>query len=155
MNKKTQRQLRSVVEPPDRLPDAAHDLWPDISKWPTEETMTPIISARDSRPEDYRAVLNGLRWCTTADISSAWSLLAAWLGVVGILLATLAGPYAVWALWTAIGFGIAFTVMLGKLSALVQTHHERKRNAIQWLAALDSPQSPRRPAGALCRRRVR
>lgn len=42
--------------------DAPVDLWPDISKLPTPQAVAVLAAARRSRPEDYFAVVNGLRW---------------------------------------------------------------------------------------------
>lgn len=126
------------------LPKSALDLWPNISQWPTPTTLLDLASARQTRPADFQSVLNGLRWHATGDLTSAWSLLTAWLAVVAILLAALSEPFGVWALWTSIGLAAGFTVMLTRIGAIVVDHAERKRHASMWLAAVQAADPRRR-----------
>ena len=85
---------------------------------------------------------------TSADLSSAWSLLTTWLAVVAILLAALSSSFGVWALWGALVFTAAFTGMLIKIGSIVEHHTDRTRHAGVWLAALEDGsiiRSPRNP----------
>lgn len=137
----------SWAAPPDSLPTEALDLWPNISRWPTPATVSDLMSAREKRPADFQSVVNGLRWHSAGDLTSAWSLLAAWLAVVAILLAALAETFGVWALWASIGLAAGFTVMLARIGAIAVDHTERKRHALLWLAAVEAAPPRRRRFG--------
>lgn len=132
----------SWATPPDSLPAEAHDLWPNIGKWPTPATVADLTNARKTRPTDFQSVVNGLRWHSAGDLTSAWSLLTAWLAVVAILLAALAEPFGVWALWTSIGLAAGFTAMLARIGAMAVDHADRKRHASLWLAAVEASSAP-------------
>lgn len=137
----------SWAMPPDSLPADALDLWPDVSRWPTPTTISDLISARETRPADFQSVVNGLRWHSASDLTSAWSLLTAWLAVVAILLAALAEPFGVWALWTSIALAAGFTFMLARIGAMAVDHTDRKRHASLWLAAVEDAPTRRRRFG--------
>lgn len=137
----------SWATPPDSLPAEALDLWPTISRWPTPVTVSELMSARDVRPADFQAVVNGFRWHSAGDLTSAWSLLTAWLAVDAILLAALAEPLGVWALWTSIGLAAGLTVMLARIGGMAVDHADRKRHASLWLAAVEAAPPPRRRFG--------
>lgn len=131
---------KSWAVSPDGFPSEAEDLWPDISEWPTTDTLNVLADARLTRPQDYQSVVNGLRWYTTGDMSSAWSLLTAWLAVVAIVFAALTGVVGIWALWAVAALGVAFTVMLFRVAALAADHNDRKRHSMIWIAALERDQ---------------
>lgn len=137
----------SWAVPPDSLPAGAIDLWPNISRWPTPATIADLLSSRETRPADFQSVVNGLRWHSTGDLSSAWSLVTAWLAVVAILLAALAEPLGGWALWTSMGLAAGFTVMLLRIGAIAAEHADRKRHASLWLAAVEAAPPRRRMFG--------
>lgn len=122
---------------PDKLPERAHDLWPDISQWPTPDLLGDLRDAERNRPADYQSVVNGLHWYSTGDLGSAWSLLTAWLAVIAILLAAMTESLGNWALWTAIVFAAAFTFTLGRISSIAADHAERQRHSTVWLAAVE------------------
>lgn len=111
------------------------DLWPDISKLPTRHAVAVLAAARHTRPDDYLAVLNGLRWATTGDMASAWSFLTTWVAVLAVVFAAL----TVLSPWVLIGvflFFVLFTFMLNHIAGIVSDHADRKRHAEVWLAAL-------------------
>lgn len=141
---RAENSASSWATPPASLPAEALDLWPNISRWPTPTTVSDLILARETRPADFMSVVNGLRWHSTGDLTSAWSLLTTWLAVVAILLAALTEPFGVWALWTSIGLAAGFTAMLAGIGARAVDHAERKRHATLWLAAVEAPPPRRR-----------
>lgn len=111
------------------------DLWPDISKLPTRPTVAVLAAARRTRPDDYLAVVNGLRWATTGDMASAWSFLTTWVAVLAVVFAAL----TVLSPWVLIGvflFFVLFTIMLNHIAGVVSDYSERRRHAEVWLAAL-------------------
>lgn len=139
------------VKPKDKRPpdwaqpheDAPTDLWPDISNLPTRLTVAPLVAARQSRPDDYLAVVNGLRWATTGDMASAWSFLTTWVAVLAVVFAAL----TVLSPWVLIGvflFFVLFTMMLGHIARVVSDHSDRRRHAEVWLAALEDAKAPAR-----------
>ncbi|MFB7882765.1 hypothetical protein [Microbacterium sp. NPDC056057] len=123
--------------------DAPPDLWPDISKLPTRQAVAALAGARQTRPEDYLAVVNGLRWATTGDMASAWSFLTTWVAVLAVVFAAL----TVLSPWVLIGvfiFFVLFTMMLSHIARVVSDHSDRKRHAEVWLAALEDAKAPAR-----------
>lgn len=123
--------------------EAPADLWPDISKLPTQRTLAVLGAARRSRPNDYLAVMNGLRWATTGDMTSAWSFMATWVAMIAVVFAALTA-LTPWALIAVFIFFGAFTFMLNHIAGLVSDHSARKRHAKVWLVALeDANRSPR------------
>lgn len=128
---------------PDKVAEEARDLWPDISQWPTRPVLADLAKAKRSRPGDYQSVVNGLRWYTTGDLGSAWAVLTAWLAVIAILLAAMTEFLGPWALWAAVVFAAAFTIMLGRITSIAADHAERQRHAAVWLAAVEGA-GPRR-----------
>jgi len=128
--------------------DAPVDLWPDISKLPTQQTVGVLVAARRSRPEAYLAVVNGLRWATTGDVTSAWSFMAVWVAMLAVVFAALTA-LSPWALIAVFVFFILFTVMLNRIAGMVSDHSDRKRHAEVWLAALED--ANRRPHRRSCR----
>lgn len=116
--------------------DAPVDLWPDISKLPTQQAVAVLAAARRSRPEDYLAVVNGLRWAATGDMTSAWSFMAVWVAMLAIVFAALT-VLSPWALIAVFLFFVLFTVLLNRTAGLVSDHSDRKRHAEVWLAALE------------------
>ena len=122
--------------------DAAVDLWPDISKLPTQQAVAVLAAARRSRPEDYLAVVNGLRWAATGDMTSAWSFMAVWVAMLAIVFAALT-VLSPWALIAVFLFFVLFTVLLNRIAGLVSDHSDRKRHAEVWLAALEDAKRSR------------
>lgn len=90
------REPVSWAHAPDGVSDEARDLWPDISEWPTSQTILKLVAARRNRPDHYQSVVNGLRWCTSADLTPARSLLTTWMAVVAIVLAALSSSFGAW-----------------------------------------------------------
>ena len=115
---------------------APADLWPNISKLPTRQTVGLLIAARRTRPDDYQAVVNGLRWATTGDMASAWSFLTTWVAVLAVVFAALT-VLSPWVLIAVFLFFVLFTVMLNHIAGIVSDHSDRKRHAEVWLAALE------------------
>lgn len=144
MGESTIQGVPRWAAPPDDLPESARDLWPDISTWPSPRATAELATAAKTRPDDYQSVLNGLRWCLSSDMSSAWSLLAAWLSVAAIVLAAMSGPLGNGALWAALGVGALLTFTLIRVGNLVIEHVDRKRHAALWLAAAEATRPRRR-----------
>jgi len=117
------------------------DLWPDISKLPTRNTVAILAAARETCPDDYLAVVNGLRWATTADMASAWSFLTTWVAVLAVVFAALTA-LSPWALIGVFLFFVLFTIMLNRIADVVSDHSDRKRHAQVWLAALEDANAP-------------
>lgn len=122
---------------------APADLWPDISKLPTRHTVATLATARQTRPDDYLAVVNGLRWATTGDMASAWSFLTTWVAVLAVVFAALT-VLSPWVLTGVFLFFVLFTMMLTRIARVVSDHSDRKRQAEVWLAALEDAKAPRR-----------
>lgn len=122
---------------------APADLWPDISTLPTRHTMAALAAARQTRPDDYLAVVNGLRWATTGDMASAWSFLTTWVAVLAVVFAALT-VLSPWALIGVFLFFVVFTMMLSHIARIVSDHSDRKRHAEVWLAALEDAKAPTR-----------
>lgn len=120
---------------------APPDLWPDISQLPTRHTLATLVAARQTRPDDYLAVVNGLRWATTGDMASAWSFLATWVAVLAVVFAALTAQ-SPWALIGVVLFIVLFTMMLNHIARVVSDHSDRKRHAELWLAALEDAKAP-------------
>lgn len=122
---------------------APADLWPDISKLPARNTLATLAAARQDRPDDYLAVVNGLRWATTGDMASAWSFLTTWVAVLAVVFAAL----TVLSPWVLVGvflFFVLFTMMLSHIARVVSDHSDRKRHAEVWLAALEDTKASSR-----------
>lgn len=141
------RKAKRTIDEPPRWAHAHEgapaDLWPDISKLPTRDSVVTIATAREARPDDYLAVLNGLRWAITGDMASAWSFLTTWVAVLAVVFAALTA-LSPWALIGVFLFFVVFTVMLNHIARIVSDHSDRKRHAEVWLAALEDSQVPMR-----------
>jgi len=105
--------------------------------------MAALAAARQTRPDDYLAVVNGLRWATTGDMASAWSFLTTWVAVLAVVFAALT-VLSPWALIGVFLFFVVFTMMLSHIARIVSDHSDRKRHAEVWLAALEDAKAPTR-----------
>jgi hypothetical protein len=141
---KTKREGNKAPEWAQPAEGVPADLWPDISKLPTRHAVAVLVAARQKRPDDYLAVVNGLRWATTGDMASAWSFLTTWVAVLAVVFAAL----TVLSPWVLVGvflFFILFTFMLNHIAGVVSDHSDRKRHAEVWLASLKDAEAATPP----------
>lgn len=129
-------ERKYLTEPPSELPRSAVVLWPDLTRWPTSESIVPLVRRLRRDHPQRLAILTGLRMWETTDFGSMWAWIGAWISLLAVTLVSASGVQ-----WLQISLAAVIALVgfvgLSRLLTHVAAVELRRRRAHVWLLALE------------------